>query len=915
MTTPTTAAKPSRPPGRDGPRSIPRATYRIQLHRGFGFGDARRALPYLSELGVSHVYCSPYLMATPGSTHGYDVIDPTRLNPDLGTLSDYRDFCRALARHGLRQILDIVPNHMGVDTDANPWWQDVLRHGPDSAHARWFDIDWTRGRLLLPILGAPLAETIASGELALALDSGDAFRLRYYERSLPVNDAGAALIIARASRADDDGSLTEALADHGLVQAVADLQYYEPAHWRDASARINYRRFFDIAGLAALRIEDPAVFEGTHRTVIEWVRSGLVDGLRIDHPDGLRDPGAYFDRLQDAVRDHAGRRVYLVAEKILAPEEELPVDWPVDGTTGYDFANLLCGVLLDETTLPAIDAIWRAFTGEQTPTFGDLGRAAKREVLDASFVGDRAALARLFQAIDGSAPLAAIETVLTELVAAFPVYRAYPGSRHREDDGRAITTARDTALARLEPGLQPTLAAISDRLLEGLTGAAAHDEFVIRFQQLAAPVMAKGVEDTALYRWSRLVSVNDVGGDPDIHGIDVAAFHAANRRRAEGWPNAMLATSTHDNKRGEYVRMRINVISEDPAHWQTLVEGWRDAVDRLMNAASMTLRPNRGDLYLLFQTLVGSAPADPRQLPQAWRWPDPAAEAVADYAERIKAYMVKAGREAKRRTSWTEPDDAYEQAVTRAIELIFGSEPLTRQLLADIRPFTWWGGLNSLSASVLKLTVPGVPDIYQGARILDDSLVDPDNRRPVDFDERLPMIRDLAALAEADRDQQLAQVTGWLARGDFSRLKLWTIQRLLHWRSRHPALFEAGAYLPVTVTGRLARHLVAFVRRDEHSAILVVATRLYSRLGFAAHEYPPDSPPPSPWTDEALDLGSAGVTGTGWRDLLTATAPDPAALGGPQQALQHPIPVAALLAHLPVAVVRFDPGAVSGNGS
>ena len=541
MTTPGTAAKPSRPPGRDTPRSIPRATYRIQLHRGFGFRDARRALPYLSELGVSHVYCSPYLMATPGSTHGYDVIDPTRLNPDLGTLSDYRDFCRALARHGLRQILDIVPNHMGVDTDANPWWQDVLRNGQASAHAGWFDIDWTRGRLLLPILGAPLAETIANGELALALDdSGDAFRLRYYERSLPVNDAGAARIIARASRPDDDGSLTEALADQQLIQAVVDLQYYEPAHWREASTRINYRRFFDIAGLAALRIEDPAVFEATHRTVIEWVRSGLVDGLRIDHPDGLRDPGAYFDRLQDAVRDDAGRRVYLVAEKILAPEEELPVDWPVDGTTGYDFANLLCGVLLDETTLPAIDAIWRAFTGEQTQSFGDLGRAAKREVLDASFVGDRAALARLFQAVDGSAPLAAIETVLTELVAAFPVYRAYPGSRHREGDSRAIAMARDTALARLDPNLQPTLAAMTDRLLAGLTGDAVQDEFVIRFQQLAAPVMAKGVEDTALYRWSRLVSVNDVGSDPDVHGVDVATFHAGNRRRAEGWPNAML---------------------------------------------------------------------------------------------------------------------------------------------------------------------------------------------------------------------------------------------------------------------------------------------------------------------------------------------------------------------------------------
>jgi (1->4)-alpha-D-glucan 1-alpha-D-glucosylmutase len=897
----------------DPPRSIPRATYRLQLHRGFGFREARRALPYLAELGVSHVYCSPYLMATPGSTHGYDVVDPTRLNPDLGSLADYRDFLQALESHGLRQILDIVPNHMGVDTDANPYWQHVLRHGRASVHASWFDIDWTRGRLLLPILGAPLDQVIDGGELTLALEaehgSGDGddpevaanarrFVLRYFERHLPVNDAGAAAILARAS-GPGVASLAEALDDPTLVRAVVDVQFYEPAFWREASARINYRRFFDIAGLAALRIEDPAVFEATHRTVVEWVGAGLVDGLRIDHPDGLRDPGAYFIRLQDAVRDAAGRRVYLVAEKILAPEEDLPRDWPVDGTTGYDFANLLTGVLLDESTLPAIDETWRRFTGEATPTFGELGRAAKREVLEASFVGDRAQLAQRYLALDPRATAESVEAVLTELIAAFPVYRAYPGSRHREADRRAVIRARDLASDRLDAALQPLLAAITERLLTGLTEEIAHDEFLIRFQQLAAPVMAKGVEDTALYRWSRLISVNDVGGEPDVHGHDVDGFHAGNLRRADGWPNAMLATSTHDNKRGEYVRMRINAISEDPVHWQTLVDGWRDAADRLMNAAGMTVRPNRGDLYLLFQTLIGSAPADPAQLPQAWRWPDPAVEAIGDYAERIKAYMVKAGREAKRRTSWTEPDDAYEQAVMRLIDLMFADEALTRRLLADIRPFAWWGGLNSLSATVLKLTVPGVPDIYQGARILDDSLVDPDNRRPVDFDERLPMIRELTALADADPRSLAGTVTGWLTHGDFSRLKLWALRRLLHWRSRQPALFESGSYRPVPVRGRHARHLIAYVREHDGAAILVVATRLYRRLGFAEHDFRPGAALPTPWSDEVLDLGAAGVRGGGWRDLLTATAPGEPGPDG--------FEVGKLLAGLPVAVLRYDP--------
>ena len=513
--------------------------------------------------------------------------------------------------------------------------------------------------------------------------------------------------------------------------------------------------------------------------------------------------------------------------------------------------------------------------------------------------------------------------VIAALMAAFPVYRTYPASDHAEADRRAVEAARVVAGRRLAASGQVRLLPLLDRLAawlgDGLVGEAGRDAFVQRFQQLASPVMAKGVEDTALYRWSRLVSLNDVGSEPDHHGLDAAAFHDANRRRAAHWPHALLATSTHDNKRSEYVRMRIDAISEDPAQWQTLVERWTAAIDHELDVAGLPIRPARGDLYLLYQTLIGSAPADPALLPATRRWPEAAAETVADYAGRIKAYMRKAGREAKQRTSWTEPDDDYETAVARTVDLIFGSEALTRELLADIRPFAWWGGLNSLTATLLKLTSPGVPDIYQGARILDDSLVDPDNRRPVDFEERLPVVEDLARLGAADAATIDTALRQWLACGDFARLKLWLIQRLLHWRAAHAEVFTAGDYLPIPVSGPLARHLVAYVRRHGDRGLLVVATRLYRRLGIPARAFDPALPPPSVWSDEYLELGAAGLAGSDWRDLLAtpgaAAAPDarpaptptpiPAPTPTPTPAPLTRLAVSAVLERLPVAALGF----------
>ena len=944
-------------------RAVPRATYRLQLHREFGFRQATLALPYLTALGISHVYCSPYLRATAGSMHGYDVVDPGTINPDLGSAADFDRFNRQLRAHGLSQLLDIVPNHMGVESADNTWWQDVLRNGEASPYACYFDIDWSgangvpRGRLLLPILGAPLEQVLAEGQLQLRRDeTAHAFRLHYFDRVLPVNARGTALVFGTAASeaereassddasdaacdADDDG-LARALADPALVAEVAACQHYQLAPWQDAATRINYRRFFDVSGLAALRIEDPAVFEATHRLVIELVRAGIVSGLRVDHPDGLRDPGDYFRRLQAAVAAEDERPpksagpLYIVAEKILAEGEDLPADWPVGGTTGYDFANLACGVLLDVGTARRIDAIWREFTGERTVRFGDMAREAKEEVLGRSFGSELQSLSRAFRALLPQ-PLQAEQTpgsigeVLTQAIACFPVYRTYPGAAASDDARRFVRHACSEARRRLDGrGGQPAdsrhaILAALEEILTGPTGdygadavARRRGEWAVRFQQLCAPVMAKGVEDTALYRWTRLVSINDVGADPDVAGVAPERFHEANLARRANWPHAMLATSTHDNKRGEYVRMRINVISEDPGRWREIALAWREIASRLMDQAGVAKRPSASDLYLLFQTFIGTWPIE---------WPseaNPPNGHMQEYGLRVKAYMTKACREAKLHTSWTAPDEIYEGSVHRLVDLMLQDPACVARIARDTRPFAWYGALNSLSLTALKLTAPGVPDIYQGASILDDSLVDPDNRRPVDFTGRQALITELAALAAKPSAQIRGALAAWLSTGDFARVKLWTIHRLLGWRALHPQLFEAGAYVPVPLSGQRARHCIAYARRNERHGVLVLASRLYRQLGFpdaggamldsaVAGGATVGHTAPSPggvWGDEAVDLEAAGIRARNFVDLLTnpvEPAPGPAqghAPAGPAPSLR----LERLLATLPLAVLSFD---------
>ena len=929
-------------------RPIPRATYRVQLHRDFGFREATRALPYLAALGISHVYCSPYLRATPGSMHGYDVVDPCSINPDLGTPEDFNRFNRELRALGLTQLLDIVPNHMGIESDENAWWQDVLAKGSASPFAHCFDIDWSGangvapGRLLLPILGVPLQQAIDEGQLVLRWDEARrSFRLDYFERSLPVNARGAGLIFSTAASADPHGnrggdgrggsreggdgndgaaapplSLAQVLEDPQLVAAVVQCQHYELAPWPEAATRINYRRFFDVSGLAALRIEDPAVFEMTHRQVVELVRAGIVSGLRVDHPDGLRDPGTYFRRLQEAVaegdEEHRGKGpLYIVAEKILAEGEDLPQEWPVNGTTGYDFANLACGLLLDDETAAAVDHAWREFTGETAAHFADLAVVAKKEVIERSFGSELRSLSRRFLQLLPSGQcngkdLPLIAAVLAEVIACFPVYRTYPGAVASAEARRVVRKACGDALHRLDArpgrdGREPALLAVLEDILTGPTGdqADAHGsgqpaeqqraQWAVSFQQLCAPVMAKGVEDTALYRWTRLVSINDVGADPDVTGVSIDRFHEANARRRAGWPHAMLATSTHDNKRGEYVRMRINVITEDPPHWSGLVAGWREAAERLMSAAGMSRRPAPGDLYLLFQTFIGT-------------WPMPADD-LQNYAGRLKAYMTKATREAKLLTSWTEPDAAYEDAVHRLIDLVLGDRDLAARIGEDVRPFAWYGALNSLTLTALKLTAPGVPDIYQGANVLDDSLVDPDNRRPVDFAGRKEVIRELVEIATGPADGIGDAIGRWLSTGDFARLKLWTIHRLLGWRALHPQLFESGDYRPAPVRGARARHCVGYVRSNPRHGVLVLATRLYRELGYPGPEGL-GGPAAVAWGDTVVDLAAAGIRAVNPRNLLLEPGTDNATAG--LTSLGSAPQVAGLLDRLPIAVISFD---------
>jgi len=832
-----------------------RATYRLQFTAAFRFADAAALAPYLAELGISHVYASPVFAARPGSTHGYDVTDPNAFNPELGTEADFRAMVAAFWAHGLGLILDIVPNHMGIGGAANRFWLSVLEWGEASPFAPWFDIDWNSrypglaGKVLVPFLGGQYGDVLADGGLALRFDPAEGtFAVWAHDtHKLPVCPRHYGIIL-RAGGLESQAAAFDAaspldptaprwgevkaglaalpeepvgralaafsgtagdLASWSRLDALIAAQHWRPAKFNLDGDAINYRRFFTISDLAGVRVELPDVFDTTHRLILALLDEGLIDGVRIDHIDGLLDPKAYCLRL----RERAARPFTLHVEKILAPDEDLPADWQTDGTTGYEFANLLVGLLADPTGTEALSRTYADFTGRTEPPV-EVVHASKLAIATRPMAAElEAIVTRLLDLASRDARRrdlgrTALRAGLAELVAALDVYRTYTDADGLPPAGRArLETALAEARRRnpaLDPGVFDFLAAVltldltAQRPAErpAILGAA------MRLQQLSGPVMAKGLEDTALYRYNRLLALNEVGSEPGRFTVTIDAFHRANAARLAHAPKTLLATSTHDTKRGEDARARIAALTRHAAPWREKVFEWHDLV------ADPDRPIDRNDEYLFYQLLLGAWPADwPRDRP-----PPPAD--LARLAERVQAAMLKTAREAGVNTRWVFGDYAYEAALFAFIARALDPD-VNNAFLRSFRAFEATtaadGAANGLIQTVLKLSVPGVPDIYQGAELWEQSLVDPDNRNPVDFARRLAMLRRVAS-------RPSRSISTWSVD---AATKLALIASLLHLRGEKPALFEQGTYEPLAASGPAAASLCSFARRHGRNTLIV----------------------------------------------------------------------------------------------
>jgi (1->4)-alpha-D-glucan 1-alpha-D-glucosylmutase len=896
---------------------VPRATYRLQLNEDFTFSDAAELMPYLAELGISDLYVSPYLRARPGSTHGYDVVDPTSLNPELGGETEHGRLVEALEEHGMGQLLDIVPNHMGVAGD-NAWWSDVLENGPASAYAPFFDIDWCPadredlfGKVLLPVLGDHYRAVLEGGEITVVSEDGS-FSIKYYEHRFPIDaqtypmilngispredeyspeierladafgdlpgkDASGEKVAERATSAADlkaelaalcakspavMGAIEERVlwlnGEEGFaaLHRLLEAQAYRLAYWRVGSDEINYRRFFAVNDLAGIRVEDPRVFEETHELILQLVKSGAVNGLRIDHPDGLRDPTEYLGRLHSAVVEASGGPVYTLVEKILAHHERLPEDWPVAGTTGYEFTNLLNGLFVDPAGEDGMDEAYRGFIGRY-PDFQDLLYECKHRVMRTMLASELNGLSRRLKRISehGRSHDFSLETLrdaLSEVVAHFPVYRTYivPGSIS-EADRRHLDLAVDGAKERSTGGDPRVFDFIRDVVLRQGSEEGEALAFTSKFQQYTGPVMAKGMEDTALYIYNRLISLNEVGGEPEIFGVSVPEFHRLNAERLAHWPHSMLSTSTHDTKRSEDVRARIDVLSEISDEWRERVERWSQLNDPFRREVEGDMAPSRNDEYFLYQTLLG-----------AWPLGGPDAGEQEAFRKRINAYMEKALREAQVRTTWTDPNERYERAVYAFVDALLSETNsfLQEEFLPFQRRVARAGALNSLSQSLLKLTVPGVPDVYQGNEIWDFSLVDPDNRRPVDFGLRKRLLADLKQLDTSDVRTLLDD-----GRWQDGRPKLYVIWKALQLRRENPALFGDDGYVALQTSGEMVEHLVAFARRRGGEVAITVVPRLCAEM---IDTKGPLLPAPEAWGDTSV-LVPDDLAGVAFRNEFT----------------------------------------------
>jgi (1->4)-alpha-D-glucan 1-alpha-D-glucosylmutase len=995
---------------------VPRATYRIQLNRHYTFSDAAAIVPYLADLGISDLYVSPIFAATPGSMHGYDVVDYSKVNDELGGADGLEALSQVLRRHDFGLVLDFVPNHMGIASGANPWWQDVLENGRVSPCAAFFDIDWQplkpelQDQVLVPVLGDHFGQVLERGEMQLRFENG-AFTVYYFAAPLPIAPPTYPLILnrvlerVREQLVSDDLPLLElqstiasfdrlapnhetdlvkieerlreqVVGKHRLDQLAAaepviggaieqvvaefngqagspatfddletllNAQSYRPAYWRVAAEEINYRRFFAINELAAIRQEVPGVLNATHRLLFELTGSGEVSGVRVDHPDGLWDPAGYFRDVQlgaflartraaidsrrkspvdddtwelwraelielwhsahaDAgAEDTVEPSLYVVVEKILEHGEQVPAGWQVAGTVGYEFARVVTGLFVDKSNRKAQDDFYARFTGARV-RFSDLVYEQKKQIMRVALASEVNVLARALDRLTEhnrrtrDFTLNSLRNALREIIACFPVYRTYTvcnGSDVSTRDRRFVESAVNEALRRNPASDRGAFSFIRDALLLEHPKDATEEQrdevchFVMKFQQLTGPVMAKGLEDTAFFTYNRLLSLNEVGGDPASFGSSVQDFHRQCINRAQRWPGAMLASSTHDTKRSEDVRARISAISELPREWRAAVNRWARMNRRHKVRLHGSLAPDRNDEYHLYQTLIGV-------------WPFGMTDPDSDFIERITTYMVKAVREGQRHSSWISPGEEYESALTGFIEGILRPDRRNR-FLEDFPEvavrFARIGAFTSLSQQLLKLTAPGVPDIYQGTELWDFSLVDPDNRRAVDFSHRRTL---LAELDQSAPGKELAsELIDDLESG---AIKLFLTSRALAFRAANQDLFARGDYVPLDVTGPLEDHVVAFRRCWTDSECIVVVPRLVSGLLSEPHAVPTGEL----WRGSALCLSH-----------LSAETPYDHVFTGERHVAGHGdcaagLDLADVLAHFPVALLeRIQPAASS----
>jgi (1->4)-alpha-D-glucan 1-alpha-D-glucosylmutase len=909
-----------------GSGRVPSATYRLQLGQGFGFRQAADLVPYLRDLGIRDAYLSPFLRPTSDDSHGYDIADHGRFNEALGSDADYDALCRALREHGMGQIVDVVPNHMGIAGSRNAWWMDVLENGPASLYSGHFDIEWEppepglHQKVLLPILGDQYGNALENQELTLQFEGGD-FAIRYFDAVLPVAPDTYAQVLdfrreeLEASLGKDDPgalelqSIVTALshlpgrgerdpdrreerarertvvrrrlaalvssdprigafvaenvarfngvkgqpASFDRLDSLLGAQAYRLAFWQVAADEINYRRFFDINTLAAIRTEDPEVFEAAHRLIFALVRDGRVTGLRIDHPDGLYAPGEYLRQLQrrclaeaapGALGEDAGRggersgtegTFFIAVEKILMAGERLPETWPVAGTTGYDFLRAADGLFVNRAAERQLDETYARFIGRR-PDVREIIYDAKQLVIDTTMASEVGVLGRRLSRLSDRYRASrdfttrSLTVALREIIASFPVYRTYIDAAGPSDRDRWYVDLAVAGARRRNPAMSASIFDfIGDVLRLRFPGARTEGEraeqlaFVARFQQLTGPITAKGVEDTAFYRYHRLISLNEVGGAPEHFGVPVAEFHRLNAERLARWPAALLATSTHDTKRSEDVRARISVLSEMPREWRRRVLTWRRLNRRKKETLDGQPVPDANEEYLLYQTLLGAWPLGPLS-----------AEDLAVFAQRIQQFMFKAGREAKVHSSWVSPVPERERAVARFVAALLDTR-VSRAFLSDFLSFqrevSRWGMYTSLGLILLKVTAPGTPDFYQGTELWDFSLVDPDNRRPVDFALRRRILAELDAEVAAASDLPALARRLVEARED-GRIKLHVVRRALSARHRHGALFAAGDYQPLEAAGPRAEHVCAYARTRGAESAITIVPRLLAAGGF-----------------------------------------------------------------------------------